>query len=85
MVSGGGAGAQHELYSRLILDKADVNHNGIYECEVVAAEPIAYSTNLAGSISNVHQQHQQQEQVVGNSQIIGDRLQKLFGLVINGK
>lgn len=77
MISGGGAGAQHELYSRLVLDKAEVNHNGIYECEVVAAEPIVHSTNLGGSIVSSHNNR--------DTQILGDRLQKLFGLVINGK
>lgn len=89
MISGGGAGAQHELYSRLVLDKAEVNHNGIYECEVVAAEPIVHPTNLGGSIISSHNNNiNNQEQAVhnfGNTQILGDRLQKLFGLVINGK
>ena len=66
---------QHELHSRLILDKADTNHDGLYECEVTPVEVVA------SSIMTEHGHHQQQTMV----NHYGDKLRKLFGLLVNGK
>lgn len=61
--------SQHEIHSRLLLDKADANQVGLFECEVVAAGELELPTNEhASSISTA-----------------GDKLRRLFGLLVNGK
>lgn len=71
--------AQHEIYSRLSLDKADPGHNGLYECEVAALE----QANSAGGSA-----HLPDNLAAGNQAhlvLSGDKLRRVFGLLVNGK
>lgn len=71
--SGVGSG-QYEIVSRLIMDKAEPSSAGLYECEVSANMPD--SANELGLHSSSG----------GNSNTgVGDRLRRLFGLLVNGK
>jgi len=67
--------SQHETYSRLVVDKAEVNNGGLYECEAVAgAEPSA-----GGLLQHSSLDHQ------GGAGGGGDKLRRFFGLLVNGK
>lgn len=81
------AGAtQHEIVSRLVLDRAEAQHNGVYECEVAALEPneqLALLVAAGSSGFHGHQQLQQANSNGGNAN--GDKLRRLFGLVVNGE
>lgn len=76
--------AQHEIYSRLILDKAEPGHSGLYECEVAALEQAnsisgvhldSLTANVGGAGGNVN----------AHLVLSGDRLRRVFGLLVNGK
>lgn len=66
--------SQHEIHSRLVLDKVDANQMGLYECEVATIEPLSLA-----SVALAAAGHQQQQVNTG------DKLRKLFGLIVNGK
>lgn len=74
------AQGQHELYSRLILDRADANNNGLYECEASSAPA---SAGIAGG-GEIGMQQQQQKPMISREQP-ADRLRRLFGVLVNGK
>lgn len=77
--------APYESYSRLIIDKADLAHNGLYECEVTADQSV-----IGGSMSSDQHQamlllQQQPQSGASVANASGDKLRRLFGLLVNGK
>lgn len=75
--------AQHEIHSRLILDKAEPASNGIYECEAQALEPTSAGNTgelQLQSVQSANSASRQQQQLAS-----GDKLQRFFGLLVNGK
>lgn len=72
--------AQHEIYSRLSLDKAEPGHSGLYECEVAALE----QANSAGA-GNAHLPDNLAAGNQAHLVLSGDKLRRVFGLLVNGK
>lgn len=84
-----GGASQLEIYSRLVLDRADPNYNGLYECEVTASDATATNSldhghpqraGGSGAGSQLASSVQQASQLASNEQ-----LRRLFGLSVNGK
>lgn len=44
-----GASNSHEIYSRLVLDRADLNAVAIYECEATAGNPLNDASREVGA------------------------------------
>lgn len=72
--------SQHETYSRLIFDLIQPSGSGLYECEV--SSQLASDSGAASSLDGF-QRPQTSTSAVGSSS--GDKLHRLFGLVVNGK
>ena len=66
---------QHELSSRLILDRAEPNISGLYECEA-SSSSTGLESGHSGQIDRITLREQQTP---------ADRLRRLFGVLVNGK
>lgn len=76
--------SQHEIYSRLVLDKAEPSGSGVYECEVVSSAAAPADNELAGLQLEAGGAYQRLGQTPTSS-APGDKLRRLFGLLVNGK
>ena len=74
-----GGSSQHEIHSRLLLDRADSNQHGLFECEVVAAS--SQTGSAGGTSGDLNGEPANEQQAVA----AGDKLRRLFGLLVNGK
>lgn len=73
---------QHEIYSRLVLDKADaLAADGIYECE--ASSTIAPGGGIDQSTGVPAREQSSSGSSVPSMSV--ERLRRLFGLIVNGK
>lgn len=69
-------GQQHEIYSRLILDRLDPGASGLFECEVFTLSDQQYINK-----------HMDVGTIVAHGERLStsDRLRRYFGLFVNGK
>lgn len=78
----GGSADQLETRSRLSIDRLDANSNGLYECEADTATGGYHQSGSLGGQLGADQSGQAQQPGGGGG---GERLRKLFGLIVNGK
>lgn len=90
--------AQHEIRSRLILDKADAGSQAIYECEASALEPqqqqqqqhqssssSSSSSTSGAALNSALSSLSHASGELAKQQLTGDKLRRFFGLLVNGK
>lgn len=77
--------APHEIYSRLVLNKAEPGHSGLYECEVAALEQANLISGAHLDSLTANNGGSGGSNVNAHLVLSGDKLRRVFGLLVNGK